>query len=73
MIDELGQMGVGGKTGSGRHKLPREGWPSPLAFVLYLGIYYIGEANIIWVGQILYGWGKYYMGGANIRHGWGKY
>ena len=35
MIDELGQMGVGGKTGSGRHKLPREGWPS-LAFLLDL-------------------------------------
>ena len=67
MIDELGQMGVGGKTGSGRHKLPREGWPSPLAFVLDLGIYHIGEANITWVGQILD------MGGSNIRHGQGRY
>lgn len=54
MIDELGQMGVGGKTGSGRHKLPREGWPS-LAFLLDLGILYIGEAKIIQVRQILYG------------------
>ena len=73
MIDELGQMGVGGKTGSGRHKLPREGWPSPLAFVLDLGIYYIVEAYIILVRQISYWWGIYYMGWANIRHGKDRY